>query len=233
MVWPKLRARRGPVSRSSARDDRRLDPARFADDVGEQRGVALEERRQIGRQPIEQRPAGDHPVFDDLVEPGAELAARQRGEQVGVDRDGERLMEGADQVLAERMIDADLAADRAVHLRQQRRRHLDDRDAAEERRGRESGDVADHAAANRHDRRSRDRRPRAPARRRCGRPSRPACDARRQGSGSALRWSDSGTPRRAGARSAGSRPGTAGPAPPVSRAAPPSRVELPVAISTW
>ena len=63
-----------------------------------------------------------------------------------------RLVKRADQVLAERVIDADLAADRAVHLRQQRRRHVRQRDAAQERRGRESRRVADHAAADGDDR---------------------------------------------------------------------------------
>ena len=69
----------------------------------------------------------------------------------GIDDDGERLVERADQVLAERMVDADLAADRAVDLRQQRRRHLDDRDAAQVGGRGEAGDVADHAAADRDD----------------------------------------------------------------------------------
>ena len=115
--------------------------------------LALEDRRQAGREPIEQRPAGDHAVLDDLVEAGAELAARQRGEQLRIDRHRQGLMKRADQVLAERVVDADLAADRAVHLRQQRRRHLHDRDAAQERRGRKAGDVADHPAADGDDRR--------------------------------------------------------------------------------
>ena len=57
-------------------------------------------------------------------------------------------MERADQVLAERVVDADLAADRAVHLRQQRRRHVHERDAAQEGGRGEAGDVADDAAAD-------------------------------------------------------------------------------------
>ena len=57
-------------------------------------------------------------------------------------------MKRADEVLAQRVVDADLAADRAVDLRQQRRRHLHDRDAAQVRRGREAGDVADDATAD-------------------------------------------------------------------------------------
>ena len=119
-------------------------------------GIAREERRQVGGDAIEQRPAGDHAVLDDFVQPGAELAARQRRQQRRIDDDRERLVEGADQVLAERVVDADLAADRAVDLRQQRRRHLDDRDAAQVGRRGEAGDVADDAAADGDDRRWRD-----------------------------------------------------------------------------
>jgi hypothetical protein len=61
-------------------------------------------------------------------------------------------VERADQVLAERMVDADLAADGAVDLRQQRRRHVHERDAAQERGGGEAGGVADDAAADGDDR---------------------------------------------------------------------------------
>jgi hypothetical protein len=60
-----------------------------------------------------------------------------------------RLVERADHVLAERMVDRRLAADRRVHLREQRRRHLQVRDAALVDRGREAGEVADDAAAER------------------------------------------------------------------------------------
>ena len=58
-----------------------------------------------------------------------------------------RLVEGADQVLAARMVDAGLAADGGVHHREQRRRQLHDRDAALVGGRREARDVADHAAA--------------------------------------------------------------------------------------
>ena len=57
-------------------------------------------------------------------------------------------MERADQVFPERMIDADLAADRAVHLRQQRRRHVGQRDAAEISRRGKACRVAEDAAAD-------------------------------------------------------------------------------------
>ena len=83
------------------------------------------------------------PYLIDFVEARAELAARQRREQRRIDDDQRRRMKRADQVLALRMVDADLAADRAVDLREQRRRHLDDGDAAQVRRRGEAGDVAE------------------------------------------------------------------------------------------
>ena len=101
---------------------------------------------------IEQRAAGDHAVLDDFVQAGSELAPRQRLQQLRIDHDDRRLVKRADQVLAERVVDADLAADRAVHLREQRRRHVGERDAAQEGGGREPGRVADHAAADGDDR---------------------------------------------------------------------------------
>ena len=46
------------------------------------------------------------------------------------------------------MVDADLAADRAVNLREQRRWHVDERHAAQKCRGREPCHIADDAAAD-------------------------------------------------------------------------------------
>ena len=62
-----------------------------------------------------------------------------------------RLMKRAEQVLALRRIDAGLAADGGIHLRQQRGRHLHEIDAAAQDRRRETGEIADHAAAERDD----------------------------------------------------------------------------------
>ena len=49
-------------------------------------------------------------------------------EHLRVDQHGERLMKRADQVLAAHQVHAGLAADRRVHLREQRGRDLDDRE---------------------------------------------------------------------------------------------------------
>ena len=63
----------------------------------------------------------------------------------------QRLVERADVVLAGAEVDRHLAADGGVDLGEQRRRHLDEPDAAQKGRGDVAGEVADHAAAERHD----------------------------------------------------------------------------------
>src|SRR5258708_13872048 len=59
-------------------------------------------------------------------------------------------MEHADEVLAVARIDRGLAADRGIHLRQQRGRHLHIVEPAPHCRGREARKVANHAASQRH-----------------------------------------------------------------------------------
>ena len=60
-------------------------------------------------------------------------------------------MEGADEVLAVARIDAGLAADRGIDLGQQRGRDLHEAHAAPHDRGGKAGEIADDAAAERHD----------------------------------------------------------------------------------
>jgi hypothetical protein len=59
------------------------------------------------------------------------------------------MVERADQILAGGQVSARLAAQRAVHLREQRGGHADVADAAHVDRREEAGKVADHAAAER------------------------------------------------------------------------------------
>ena len=152
MVWPKFRMRRSPPSRSSADTTSALMRHDSTMAGNEHVGIAREDRLRVLRDAIEQPAARDHAVFHDLVQARAELAARQRAEHQRIDRDHRRLVEGANQVLAERVIDADLSADRAVHLREQRRRHVRQRDAAQERGRRKARGIANHAAAHGDDR---------------------------------------------------------------------------------
>ena len=60
-------------------------------------------------------------------------------------------MEGADQVLPMARVDPRLAADGGIHLGEQRGRNLDEAHAAPNTRRREAGEIADDAAAERHD----------------------------------------------------------------------------------
>jgi hypothetical protein len=111
--------------------------------------VAGDERADRAFEPREERAIADRAVLDHLGETGAKLAVGERREAIDVDQHGARLPERADHVLAERMVDAGLAADRGIDLRKQRRRNLDERNAAlVDRRG-EASEIADDAAAER------------------------------------------------------------------------------------
>ena len=100
--------------------------------------------------PIEETGIGDEAVFRHLGVAGAHLAFGQGVEGGGIGQDQTRLVEGADQVLAQRRVDAGLAAHRGIDLGEQGRGCLDEADAAPERRRREAGEIADHAAAEGH-----------------------------------------------------------------------------------
>ena len=132
-----------------AADDRRLHAAAHRDGVLA-RGSAGEHLLPVGLEPGEEGGVAEQPVFGDLGIAGAELARRQRIEQRGVGDHQHRLMKGADQVLAVPRIDRGLAADRGIDLRQQRGRYLHVVETAADDRGGEAGEIADHAAAERH-----------------------------------------------------------------------------------
>ena len=84
-------------------------------------------------------------MLDDLGQSGRQFT-RWQGMQGGCIGDhGLRLIERADHVLAEGMIDTGLAAHRRVDLRQQRGRDLHERDAAHVGCCSEAGQIADDA----------------------------------------------------------------------------------------
>ena len=133
-----------------AGDDRGLGAAGGRDRMLA-RGAAGEDVGVVLLQPGEERLVAEHAVFRHFGIAGAELARRQRIEHGGVGDDQDRLMEGAEQILALRRIDPGLAADGGIDLRQQRGRHLHEIDAAAQDRGGKAGEIADHAAAERDD----------------------------------------------------------------------------------
>ena len=96
-------------------------------------------------------PVGNVAVLDDFGHAVRKCAVRQGSEHVRVDEDEPRLIERADEVFALGQINAGLAADRGIHLREQRGRDLAQRHTAQEGRRRKAGDVADNTAAERDD----------------------------------------------------------------------------------
>ena len=111
--------------------------------------VAVGQRRAVLLAPFEEHRVADQPGLHHLRIAGPQLAPVQRAERAGVGQHQARLVEGADQVLALRRVDPGLAAHAAVHLGQQRRRHLDEGQAAQRGRGGETREVANHPAAQR------------------------------------------------------------------------------------
>jgi hypothetical protein len=86
-------------------------------------------------------------VFDDFGKSRRQLAFWQGVQRSGVDQHSIRLIERTDHVLAQRMIDAGLAAHRRVHLGQQGSRNLNEVHTALITGGCEPGHIPDHAAA--------------------------------------------------------------------------------------
>ena len=97
-------------------------------------------------EPGEEGGIAEKAVFRDFGIACREFAAGQRVEKGDVGKDGARLVERADEILAVRRIDAGLAADRGIDLGQQRRRNLDEVDAAAQDRCGKAGEIADDAA---------------------------------------------------------------------------------------
>ena len=151
MVWPKFRMARKPFSVSSWPTTSALISQQRATTAARVFGFAPQQLRQIAFQLREQPGIVNDAVFDDFGETGAKLAFGQSAQGIEIAQHQTRLVKRAHEIFTGLQIDADLAADGAVHLRQQRRRHLHKRDAAQIRRGDEPGQIADHAAAERDD----------------------------------------------------------------------------------
>ena len=133
-------------------DDLGLVAARAFDGLAQSGGVARQQRVQMRFQPVQKWAITDQSVLDHLGQTGAQFAVRQGSEGIGVRQHAARLIKRTDHVLAERMIDGGLAADRGIHLGQQRRRNLDEGHAALIAGRREASHVADHPAAESDDR---------------------------------------------------------------------------------
>jgi hypothetical protein len=128
-------------------DDFGLVAARTFDGIDQRRRLARQQPVNIFFEPEKKFRIANEPVFNDLGQAGAQFALWQRRQRIGIDDHRLRLVKRADHVLAERMIDPGLAADRRIDLRQQAGRDLHERHAALITGGGEPGHVADHAAA--------------------------------------------------------------------------------------
>ena len=132
-----------------ARDDAGLDLAASLHGVREGGGVAGAQLLHVAFEPGEELHVGDGAVLDNFGQPGGQLARGQGAQRAEVAHDGARLVEGANEVLALRMVDGGFAAHGRVHLRQQRGGHLHEADAAHVARGGKASHVAHDAAAER------------------------------------------------------------------------------------
>src|SRR5262249_29525626 len=131
----------------------RLLPAGGRDHSYQEVAIEPQQVVQTGLDVGEQIRVADDAVLDDLRETGDELATRQRRQRIDVGEDEARLVERADQVLASRVVDARLAADSGIYLRQQRGGEVDNRQATQQRGRGEAAEVTDDAAAERDQRR--------------------------------------------------------------------------------
>ena len=151
IVWPKLSGRR----RSASYGSRSISAVLIADAPRTSRSSAAASRARIAcASRADQAPVlgrGDHRLLDALGQAGGDVAALERAQARDVGDHRGRLVERAEQVLRERVVDGDLAAERAVDLREQRRRQVHVRDPAHVRARDPAAEVGDHAAAERED----------------------------------------------------------------------------------
>ena len=135
------------------RDHLRLDRATAQHRAIERGRVASQQRVHVIFEPREEFRIANDAVLDDFGEAGEVFARRKRAQRIHVGEHQPRLVKRADHVFPLWMVDRGLAAHRRVDLREQRRRHLNQRDAALISRRDEARDVADHAAPERDERR--------------------------------------------------------------------------------
>src|SRR6185369_12043657 len=104
-------------------------------------------------EPIEKVRVGNDAVLNDLSQSGTEFTRGQTFQQLQIATDEPRLVKSADEVFSSFQVHAHFATDRTVYLGEQRRRDLDESDAAQVSCGHEAGQIAYHSAAQGHDHR--------------------------------------------------------------------------------
>ena len=88
------------------------------------RTEVLDNAVRIPSDTTEQSTVAYNAVFDRFVKARLQVARRKRAQHLGIDRHERRLVEGANEILTERMVNSGFAADRAVYLSQERSGNL-------------------------------------------------------------------------------------------------------------
>ena len=112
-----------------------------------QRFVAGAQGLAIRLQPGEERPIAEETVLGDFGVTGQNFTRRQAVQGIDIGKNQAGLMVCSDEVLSVLGVDAGLAADGTVDLRQQGRRYLHYVEATKHDAGGETGKIPDHAAA--------------------------------------------------------------------------------------
>ena len=129
----------------------RLDAHGDQDGARQRLGLAGQQCRHVDSHLFQVGAVGNGTVLDDFSQASRQLTRGQGLQRASVGHDQPGLMEGPHHVLAARVVDAGLAAHRGIDLRQQAGGHLHEVDAALEAGGGKAGQVAHHAASQRHD----------------------------------------------------------------------------------
>lgn len=107
--------------------------------------------RPVLLKPVEEGRIADQAILYHLGVTGPHLARWQRLQDCGIGDDCAWLVEKAHKVFAVSGVDRRLAANRTVHLCEERGRNLDVRQAAQQEARGDAGDIANHAPAERDD----------------------------------------------------------------------------------
>ncbi|MDO8547644.1 MAG: hypothetical protein Q7R68_09835 [Nitrospirales bacterium] len=110
------------------------------------RRIKIQNPVHLGFEKFEKPRVGDHSVFNDFRKSCAILAGWKRLKNIRVAQYQLGLIERPNQILAQWMVDAGLASNAGIDLRNKGRRHLHKRDAAQIDGGCEAGEIADYPA---------------------------------------------------------------------------------------
>jgi hypothetical protein len=108
-----------------AADDAGFDLDIARDELAECRAIAPQNPFHVSFEQCEHRGVGNDGVLDDFGEATAEFAVRESAQQFRIGEHETGRIKGADEVLPFRQIHASFPADRAVHLCNERGRHMD------------------------------------------------------------------------------------------------------------